>query len=70
MWIVPEKEFGLIEPLATDPDFRRMGLARAAVWEGIRRCRDLAAETIYVGSDLPFYLSLGFRVLYYSRAWM
>jgi predicted N-acetyltransferase YhbS len=68
-WYVPENKYGVIEPLATDPDFRRMGLARAGVWEGVRRCRDLGAEIIYVGSDLPFYLSLGFQVLYTSRAW-
>ena len=68
-WVVVEKKYGLIEPLATDPDFRRMGLARTGVWEGVRRCRDLGAETIYVGSDQPFYLSLGFQVLYFTRAW-
>jgi predicted N-acetyltransferase YhbS len=69
-WYVPENKYGVIEPLATDPDFRRMGLARAGVWEGVRRCRDLGAETIYVGSDQLFYLSLGFRVLYNTRAWI
>ena len=69
MWIVPENRYGLIEPLATDPDFRRMGLARAAVWEGIRRCREEGAEVIYVGSDQPFYLSLGFEVLHKTHCW-
>ena len=69
-WIVPEQSYGMIEPLAVDSDFRRMGLARACVWEGVRRCRELGAETIYVGSDLPFYLSLGFQVLYRSRPWV
>ncbi len=68
-WYVPEKRYGVIEPLATDPDYRRMGLARAGVLEGIRRCRDLGAETIYVGSSQKFYLSLGFQPLYYTRAW-
>ena len=68
-WYVPEKRYGVIEPLATDPDFRRMGLARAGVLEGIRRCRDLGADTIYVGSTQKFYLSLGFQVLYHTRAW-
>lgn len=68
-WYVPEKRYGVIEPLATDPDYRRMGLARAGVLEGIRRCRDLGADTIYVGSTQKFYLSLGFQVLYRTRAW-
>jgi predicted N-acetyltransferase YhbS len=69
-WFVSENNYGMIEPLATDPDFRRMGLARAGVWEGVRRCRDLGAETIYVGSDQPFYLSLGFQVLYNTQSWI
>ncbi len=68
-WYVPEKRYGVIEPLATDPDYRRMGLARAGVLEGIRRCRDLGADTIYVGSTQQFYLSLGFQALYCTRAW-
>jgi predicted N-acetyltransferase YhbS len=69
-WFVPENRYGVIEPLATDPDFRRMGLAKAGVWEGVRRCRDLGAETIYVGSDLPFYLALGFKPIYLTRPWI
>lgn len=69
-WYVLEHNYGVIEPLATDPDFRRMGLARAGIWEGVRRCRDLGAEIIYVGSDQPFYLSLGFKILYKTRSWL
>lgn len=68
-WYVPEHRYGVIEPLATDPDFRRMGLARAGIWEGVRRCRDLGAVIIYVGSDQPFYQSLGFEPLYSTRCW-
>ena len=69
-WVVPEKKYGVIEPLATDPDFRRMGLARAGVWEGVRRCWALGAETIYVGSDQEFYLALGFKPVYITRPWI
>jgi predicted N-acetyltransferase YhbS len=69
MWVVPENGYGYIEPLATDPDFRRLGLARAAVWEGIRRCQEEGAEVIYVGSDQPFYLSLGFERLHQTHCW-
>lgn len=68
-WYVPEHRYGLIEPLATDPDFRRLGLARAGVLEGIRRCRDRGAKIIYVGSAQKFYLSLGFQVVYHTRGW-
>jgi len=33
------------------------------VLEGIRRCGALGATCAYVGSDQPFYLSLGFEVI-------
>jgi predicted N-acetyltransferase YhbS len=69
MWVVPENRYGYIEPLATDPDFRRRGLARAAVWEGIRRCQAEGAELIYVGSDQPFYLGMGFVPLHKTHCW-
>jgi len=68
-WIVPQNRYGYLEPLATDPDYRRQGLARAAVWEGIRRCREEGADVIHVGSDQPFYRSLGFEPLYNTHCW-
>lgn len=69
MWVVPENRYGYIEPLATDPDYRRRGLAKAAVWEGIRRCQAEGAERIYVGSDQEFYLSMGFVTLHKTHCW-
>ena len=69
LWYVPENCFGVVEPLATDPDYRRLGLAKAALLEGIRRCRELGAGSIYVGSTQPFYQELGFKHLYTSRPW-
>jgi GNAT superfamily N-acetyltransferase len=62
--------FAYVEPVATDPDYRRLGLGKAAVLEGIRRCRDLGAEVAYVGSNLPFYLSFGFKVIYNTACWV
>jgi len=69
LWYVPENRYGYVEPMATDPDFRRLGLGKAALLEGVRRCRDLGAESIYVGSTQPFYQALGFEHLYTSRPW-
>jgi GNAT superfamily N-acetyltransferase len=66
----PAGRFAYVEPLATDPDYRRLGLARAAVLEGIRRCVALGATVAYVGSNQPFYLSLGFQVVYTSDCWV
>lgn len=63
-------KFGYVEPVATDPRYRRLGLGRAAVLEGIRRCGLLGATIAYVGSDQPFYQSLGFTKVFNSECWV
>ncbi|MDI7278158.1 MAG: GNAT family N-acetyltransferase, partial [Anaerolineae bacterium] len=69
LWYDEANRFGYVEPVATDPDYRRRGLGRAAVLEGIRRCGELGATVAYVGSDQPFYLSLGFKKLFTANCW-
>lgn len=70
MFYQPTHRFAYVEPVATDPDYRRLGLGKAAVLEGIRRCAELGATTAYVGSDQPFYLALGFKVIYTTECWV
>jgi GNAT superfamily N-acetyltransferase len=69
MFYEPTHRYAYVEPVATDPDYRRRGLGRAAVLEGIRRCGELGATVAYVGSNQAFYLSLGFEVIYTSECW-
>lgn len=69
MFYEPTGRFAYVEPVATDPDYRRMGLGKAAVLEGIRHCAELGAVTVYVGSDLPIYRSVGFKKVYGSECW-
>ena len=69
MWYESTNRLAYVEPVATDPDFRRMGLGRAAVLEGIRRCGELGATVAYVGSNQLFYQSLGFQLIYTSNCW-
>lgn len=69
MFYQPEGRYGYVEPVATDPDYRRRGLGKAAVLEGIRRCGQRGAVEAFVGSDQPFYLALGFEPKYISRCW-
>lgn len=64
-----DHRYAYVEPVATDPLYRRMGLGKAAVLEGIRRCGELGATVAYVGNDLAFYLALGFKVIYNSECW-
>lgn len=69
VWYEPTHSIAYVEPVATDPDYRRMGLGRAAVLEGIRRCGEMGATMAWVGATMPFYLSMGFRKAYGSSMW-
>lgn len=61
MWYLPGTDYALVEPVATDPDYRRLGLGRAAVLEGVSRCGQMGARMAFVGSSQQFYYSIGFR---------
>jgi ribosomal protein S18 acetylase RimI-like enzyme len=60
---------GLLEAIATHPDHRRRGLARAAIAYSLALLRDAGATSAYLGVDtdnanraLALYKSCGFRV--------
>ena len=69
MWYEPVHAIAYVEPVATDPDYRRMGLGRAAVLEGVRRCGAMGAGMACVGTAKPFYLSMGFQVVFNRTIW-
>jgi predicted N-acetyltransferase YhbS len=62
--------YALVEPVATHPDYRRKGIGRATVMEGIHRCTELGATVAYVGSDQLFYQSMGFKPCNNSECWV
>lgn len=61
MWSDAVNRVAYVEPVATDPAYRRKGLGAAAVLESMHRVAALGAEVIWVGSDHPFYTALGFE---------
>jgi len=69
MWYDELAGFAVIEPVATDPDYRRMGLGRAAVLEGIRRVGTRGARIALVGSSQQFYYSIGMRPYASASEW-
>ena len=69
IWYEPEIRIAYVEPVCTDPDYRRIGLGTAAVLESIRRCGELGATVAFVGSEMPFYLAMGFKKLYNINRW-
>jgi predicted N-acetyltransferase YhbS len=70
MWVVPQNKYAYLEPLATHPDYRRMGLGKAAVLESLRRAKALGAEVAWVGADLEFYRALGFEPTFRLKTWV
>ncbi len=69
MWYEPRAGFAVVEPVATDPDHRRMGLGRAVVLEGIRRTAARGARRAIVGSNQQFYYSIGMRPYATNTIW-
>ncbi|EOD01161.1 GNAT family N-acetyltransferase [Caldisalinibacter kiritimatiensis] len=69
MWYDDKNKFAYVEPVATDPDYRKMGLGKAAVLEGVRRCKELGATKAYVATNKKFYLKIGFETIYTMEAW-
>ena len=70
MWLDPASPDALVEPVATDPMYRKLGLGRAAVLEGVRRCALRGAKRALVGSCQQFYYSIGFRPLNTYTWWV
>lgn len=69
MWYEARHRIAYVEPVCTDPDYRRMGLGVAVVLEGIRRCGAEGATVAFVGSEQPFYLAMGFEKLFDIHLW-
>ncbi|MEO8393265.1 MAG: GNAT family N-acetyltransferase [Chloroflexota bacterium] len=67
-WLDAVNRVGLVEPVGTHPDFRRLGLARAIMTEGLRRMRARGMETALIAASTDnnaaktLYQSLGFEI--------
>lgn len=60
LWYDRKQDFCTLEPCATHPEYRRRGLGKAAIYEGIQRCKELGAKRCVVGSNQDFYFRIGF----------
>ena len=59
MWYRPGDFYCLLEPLVTDPDYRKMGLGKAVVYEAAKRCGGLGAKQMLGAINQQFYCSIG-----------
>ena len=64
-----EEPGGQIEPLGVHEDFRKLGLGRALLAEGLRRLHLRGTDRVYVETDrqrkaaLELYMAVGFRLI-------
>jgi len=59
-WFDQATQYAYIEPVCTDPTYRKRGLGKAAVYESLHRCAAQGAKTAYVISGQQFYYNIGF----------
>lgn len=69
MWYIQGSDYAYIEPVFTLPEYRKMGLGKAAVLEGIQRCGVLGAKYAIVLSSQQFYYSIGFYPVQNETWW-
>lgn len=71
MWWVPENRLAYMEPLCTVPEYRKRGLASAALTQHYRRLKPLGAEYM-TGGGSDFYRKIGYndcvRQLHFKKA--
>ena len=70
MWYEVRNKIAYVEPVCTDPDYRRLGLSTAAVLEGIRRCGREGATVAFVGLSNQFtypWVSRSYSTFTYGR---
>jgi predicted N-acetyltransferase YhbS len=53
---------GILEPVGTHVNYRRQGLGRAVIYEGLNRLRTLGMVKAYTGPMQPFYRRIGFAL--------
>lgn len=66
IWIDAANQYGNFEPVGTHVEYRRMGLARAVLYEGFRRMRQYDVTHSYMTSTNAFYLNIGFHKTPYA----
>ncbi len=70
IWFDEKNKIAILEPVGTNPDHRKKGLAKIVVYEAINRVKKEGAEKIIVGDGQQFYLSIGFKHDYRNIVWI
>lgn len=62
MWYDEVNQYAYIEPLATVPEHRKLGLGRSAILHAVQKSQSIGATYCY-GGPMDFYLNMGFKVV-------
>ena len=68
MWIDEQNKYAYLEPLATVPEYRRLGLATIALVEGMIKTKELGANYCF-GGIMEFYINIGFKTIAHRELW-
>jgi ribosomal protein S18 acetylase RimI-like enzyme len=68
MWIDKQNKYAYLEPLATVPEYRRMGLATIALVEGMKKTKAIGAKYCF-GGVREFYYDIGFKTIADRELW-
>jgi len=68
MWFDETNKYAYLEPLATVPKYRRMGLATVCLTESMKKTKSLGAKYCFVG-DREFYTSIGSEIILNDEIW-
>ena len=68
MWFDERNKYAYLEPLATVPKYRRMGLAAIALTEAMKKTKALGA-TYCFGGAREFYTAIGFETICNRELW-
>jgi predicted N-acetyltransferase YhbS len=68
MWIDEQNDYAYLEPLATVPEYRRMGLATIALVVGMKKTKVLGAKYCF-GGIREFYHDIGFKTITNRELW-
>lgn len=68
MWMDEQNNYAYLEPLATVPEYRRIGLATIALVEGMKKTKALGAKYCF-GGTREFYHNIGFKIIANRELW-
>ena len=68
MWFDNRNKYAYLEPLATVPKYRRMGLATVALTEAMKKTKALGAKYCF-GGGREFYTAIGFEHICDREIW-